>query len=69
MVAEGASLNKRDRYGKGALHFTIDHESTECLKVLLAGGADINVPDSLARTPLWMAASQDGHLKVSQYNY
>jgi len=49
------------RFGKTALHFAVTNNSTDCLKLLLDYGADVHSIEELGRTPLWVAASEDGH--------
>lgn len=50
------------RFGKTALHFAVTNNTTDCLKLLLEYGADVHSVEELGRTPLWVAASEDGHL-------
>ncbi|KAK2141746.1 hypothetical protein LSH36_1049g00067 [Paralvinella palmiformis] len=57
----GCEADEHDRFGKTALHFAVTNNSTDCLKLLLDYGADVHSIEELGRTPLWVAASEDGH--------
>jgi ankyrin repeat protein len=44
-IAEGADLNTRDRSERTPIHFAAMKGNAECLKKLLAGGADVEPLD------------------------
>jgi len=49
-------LNKKDTYGKTALHYACRHFRLEQLEKLLNKGASLKVPDNEGNTPLHLAA-------------
>ncbi|MCD6046831.1 MAG: ankyrin-like [Gammaproteobacteria bacterium] len=49
-------VNFKDAYGKTALHYAAETGQVECIKILLAIGADINAKSDLGNTPLHSAA-------------
>ncbi len=54
----------QDRFRKTPLHYCCRHEDVACLQALLAGGADTNAQEEIGKTPLWIAASTDGHKHI-----
>jgi len=57
LLANGAEINAKTRYGATALFFAADRGNTEVIKVLLEHGAEINAKDTFyGATPLSWAA-------------
>ena len=50
-IAEGADLNTRDRSERTPIHFAAMKGNAECLKKLLAGGADVEPLDQQGQVP------------------
>jgi ankyrin repeat protein len=63
LLASGADVNTKDRYGRTPLHLVIANFyygktiRKELTKFLIANGADINASDNCNRTPLHYACS------------
>ena len=51
LVNHDIDLDMRDRNGYTALHFAVLSRSEECIKVLLAAGADRNIVNAFGKTP------------------
>ena len=43
LIAKGAQLDSRDHIGRTALHFAVNLEGSECLRLLIHHGCDINI--------------------------
>lgn len=66
LLGAGAVLNvSKTESGQGALWSAAFGGHKEVVRVLLKGGAIVDVPDVKGRTPL-IAASQNGHADVVQ---
>lgn len=64
LLAKGADVNAKFRYGATALSYASDKGHTEVVKVLLEHGADVNVKDTFyGATPIIWAA-QKGHTEI-----
>src|SRR5262249_11459506 len=60
LLAKGADVNARTRYGATALSFACDRGNLEVVKVLIEHGADVNVTDTFYKaTPLVWAVSRN----------
>jgi hypothetical protein len=60
LLAKGADVNARTRYGATALSFACDRGSLEVVKILIEHGADVNVTDTFYKaTPLVWAISRN----------
>ena len=55
-LREGASLKEQDESGRTALHFAVLGGETEVVEMLLAAGADPDIPDKNGTTPFLLAA-------------
>jgi ankyrin repeat protein len=55
LVAHGADVNAKDRFGHTALRSAMLDGRKELAKFLLASGADPNIRDGLGQTPLFVA--------------
>ena len=64
LIAQGADVNYKDKYGKPLLVKAADRDNVEIIKILLKKGADINATDEYYnRTALFWAASW-GYVEV-----
>lgn len=64
LLAKGADVNAKTRYGATALSYACDRGSLDVVKVLVEHGADVNVKDTFyGATPLTWAASNN-HVEV-----
>lgn len=67
LLAKGADVNAKFRYGATALSYACDRGHLEVVKALVEHGADLNVRDTFySATPLGWAASK-GHVEVVRY--
>ena len=67
LVAAGATLNARTRYGWSPLTDACKEGHHECVAVLVAAGADVNTVHSfMSETPLSLAAERSGCLRCVQ---
>ena len=65
LLAAGADVNKRNRFGRTALMFAALYGDARIVKALLDRGADVNVvPDDETGRPALAAAAMNGHLEV-----
>ena len=64
LMKKGADPNKRDELGSTALHVAVVAGHVETVKVLAAGGADVNaaMAGHWAITPLMLAAAKDAEI-------
>ena len=63
LLANGADVNAKDKYGATALMVASEKSYLEVVKALLAKGADVNAKDNNGVTAL-MVASGNGHTEV-----
>lgn len=54
-LIENRDLDQMSREGTGALHTAVDEDKEEIVKMLLNGGANVNLKDSWGMTPLHYA--------------
>lgn len=67
LLAKGADVNAKFRYGATALSYASDRGHLEVVKVLVEHGADVNVRDTFyGASPLSWAASK-GHIEVVRF--
>lgn len=66
LLANGASVNKKNLFGYTALHWAAYSGRTEPVDILLKNGAKIESKTGDGMTPLHIAASR-GHLKFIDY--
>jgi ankyrin len=55
LIARGAAVDARDKYGGTTLHAAVFHGRVELAAELIAKGADVNARDNYGKTPLWRA--------------
>jgi ankyrin repeat protein len=55
LVASGADMNVKDRYGDTPLHYAAGHGRKDMIDLLIAKGADINAANKKGETPLCCA--------------
>lgn len=66
LLARGADINARTRYGATALHFASDRGHLEVVRLLLEKGAEVDAEDFFySATPLGWALS-NGHVDVAR---
>jgi len=65
LIAKGADVNAKTKYGTTPLHTASDSGYKEIAELLIAKGADVNAKDEGGGTPLYSAA-QDGHTEVAE---
>ena len=64
LAKSGTGLDTTDSVEKWtALHFASAYGKTDCVQLLCAGGANVNVKDAFGRAPIYLA-SQRGHAQV-----
>lgn len=56
LLAAGADVNARDKYGRTALYWPVCFGRIGCMRLLIEAGADVNNRDSDGWTPLHEAA-------------
>lgn len=54
------------RAGKTALHYALGNSETDCIRALIAAGADLNIRDDTGHSPLWAAVMEDGNIAAVQ---
>ena len=54
-----AALEERDAYGRTALHLASDYGRTDCVRELIARGADVNAAENYGKTPIMEASWSD----------
>jgi len=55
----GTDPNARDNRGMTPLHYAVDMESADVVKILIEHGADVNTQDNSGRTPLHIATASN----------
>ncbi|MEK6373848.1 MAG: ankyrin repeat domain-containing protein [Acidobacteriota bacterium] len=63
LLAAGAPVDSRDEKGHTPLHDAADAMDIEAVRVLLAGGANVNAADKCGATALWFALPGDTYLE------
>ena len=58
-IKNGANINVQTRYGDTALHFTIHHNRSIILKMLLEAGADPTIQNNVQKSPIDIARDQN----------
>lgn len=43
LINRGVQLDSQTECGKTALHFAVSHVSTDCIRLLVKGGCDLNI--------------------------
>jgi outer membrane protein assembly factor BamB len=66
LLAQGALVNARTKYGATALSFAADKGHLEVLKVLLQNGADVNATDTFYQATPMTWAIYNGHAAVGR---
>lgn len=61
VLAQGAEVNAKTRYGASALSFAADRGYVEVMKVLIENGADVNMKDTFYNAPVITWAAYNGH--------
>ncbi|MDD3927615.1 MAG: ankyrin repeat domain-containing protein, partial [bacterium] len=59
LIDKGADINRKDGYGRTALHIAIEKQEVESVRILLERRADINIKDNRNRTPTQIAVTRD----------
>ena len=62
LIASGADVNIRNRYGGTALFDAVRNNSVQCTDLLLKSGADVNIQDKYGNTALLFAVSEGREL-------
>jgi ankyrin repeat protein len=55
LINEGADVNAADDQGLTPLHFAVQRDSVEVVRLLLDAGAEVNATDANGETPLYKA--------------
>ncbi len=63
LLAQGASVQGRDRRGRTALLRAVEENHIEMAQLLIEAGADVNVQDSIQDSPLLLAGAS-GRLEI-----
>jgi ankyrin repeat protein len=58
LVASGANVNHKNKYGFTALHAAVSGQHLAVVKYLVKKGAEIDAQDNLGQTPLYFAAER-----------
>jgi ankyrin repeat protein len=58
LIAYGANLNARDKFGYTPLHVAVRANDRACAAMLLFGGADVDARSSSGKTPLQMLSQE-----------
>jgi cytohesin len=53
LLANGAAIDARDRYGRRPLHLAVSQKNLKMVALLLARGAQVNARDDQGRTPMY----------------
>nr|WP_246168641.1 ankyrin repeat domain-containing protein [Wolbachia endosymbiont of Ctenocephalides felis wCfeT] len=65
MLANGANIYAKDKYGSTPLHFAAEKGNKEIVELLIKAGADVSAKDYLGTTPL-LSAIENGHIECSK---
>ena len=66
LIAEHASVDERNAYGRTPLYLAAKRGNLEAVKLLAAGGANVDAPARFEMTPLWPAV-QNGNVEVVRW--
>ena len=70
LIAEGADVDAQDKKGYAALHFSVQENKPDCVKLLLDNKANPNIQDKYGNTPAavavvnWKAGENFNNLKA-----
>jgi len=67
LLAKGADVNAKLRYGTTALSYAADRGHLEVVKVLVEHGAEVNIKDTFYNSPPLMWAAYNGHTEVVKF--
>ena len=67
LLAKGADVNAKLRYGTTALSYAADRGHLEVVKILMAHGAEVNIKDTFYNSPPLMWAAYNGHTEVVKF--
>jgi ankyrin repeat protein len=67
LLAKGAEVNAKTRYGATALSYAADRGYLEIMKILVEHGADVNIKDTFYGAPALTWAAYNGHVEVAKY--
>ncbi|WP_410542503.1 ankyrin repeat domain-containing protein [Wolbachia endosymbiont of Tetranychus urticae] len=67
LVDNKVNLNAIDDHGNTLLHSAAQKNDVEILKVLIKGGADVNIRNIAGDTPLFETCSRHGDITVAKY--
>jgi outer membrane protein assembly factor BamB/ankyrin repeat protein len=67
LLAKGAEVNAKTRYGATALSYAADRGYLEVVKILVEHGADVNVKDTFYGAPALTWAAYNGHAEVVKF--
>jgi len=67
LLAKGAEVNAKLRYGTTALSYAADRGHLEVVKVLVEHGAELNIKDTFYNSPPLSWAAYNGHTEVVKF--
>jgi outer membrane protein assembly factor BamB len=67
LLAQGADVNAKLRYGATALSYAADRGHLEVIKVLVEHGAALNIKDTFYNSPPLLWAAYNGHTEVVKF--
>lgn len=59
-------INQKDKNGYTPLHFAVQSNTYDVVKVLLDKGANVDIQDKFGNTPLFKSATENTDLKITQ---
>jgi len=68
LIASGADLGGKDKFGNTPLHYAAKNGSKEIIALLIVKNADVNAKDKAGETPLDVAANKETADLLSQHN-